>query len=165
MRFWGRRPYLLVMASVMRGKPLPPTEFPELNGVDLLLYDGECRFCCASAERLGRLAGPGVRLISLHEPELLSALGISKDAAMAAMHLYTQQGAIYRGLEAAVQALRHRPVLGRLAQAYYVPGLRQLADLGYRLIARYRYAIMGRRIAAGECDGGSCSVHLRPPAA
>ena len=153
------------MASVRRGNPLSPSEFPGLVGVDLLLYDGECRFCCAAAERLGRLAGPAVRLVSLHEPGLLAAIGIPHEAAMAAMQLYTSERAIYSGLEAAVQALRHRPILGRLAKAYYVPGLRQLADLGYRLIARYRYAIMGRRIARGECDGGSCSLHMRPPAA
>ncbi len=152
------------MAPVRRGNPLSPSEFPELVGADLLLYDGECRFCCAAAERLGRLSGPAVRLVSLHEPGLLAALGISHAAAMAAMHLYTPEQAIYSGLEAAVQALRHRPLLGLLAKVYYVPGLRQLADLGYRLIARYRYAIMGRRIARGECDGGSCSLHMRPPA-
>ena len=152
-------PYLLVMASA-RANPLPPPGFPELAGVDLLLYDGECRFCCASAARLGQLAGPRVQPISLHERGLLDALGIDRDAAMAAMHLVTPAGEIYRGLEAAVQALRHRPLLGSLTKAYYLPGLRQLADLGYRLIARYRYAILGRRIAAGECEGGSCSVHL-----
>lgn len=150
------------MAST-RTSPLPPPGFPELTGVDLLLYDGECRFCCASAARLGQLAGPKVLPISLHAPGLLAALGIAQDEAMAAMHLVTPAGDIYRGLEAAVQALRHRPLVGGLTKAYYVPGLRQLADLGYRLIARYRYAIMGRRIAAGECEGGSCSVHLHAP--
>lgn len=150
------------MANAPRTSPLPPAGFPELGGRDLLLYDAECRFCCASAKRLQGLAGSQVRLVSLHEPGLLAALGISQDAAMAAMHLVTPAGFIYRGLEAAVQAVRHRSVLGVIAKAYYVPGLRQLGDLGYRLIARYRYAIMGRAIAAGECEGGSCSVHLKP---
>jgi predicted DCC family thiol-disulfide oxidoreductase YuxK len=143
-------------------RTMPPPGFPELAGQDLLLYDGECRFCRASAERLAWLAGPQLRLVSLHEPGLLEAVAISKEAAMQAMHLVTQQGRVYRGLEAAVQALRHRFVLGLLAKAYYLPGLRQLGDLGYRLVARYRYAILGRAVAAGECDGGSCQLHLKP---
>ena len=150
------------MANALRTSPLPPAGFPELGGRDLLVYDGECRFCCASAARLQRLAGPAVHLVSLHEPGLLEALGIPKDAAMAAMQLVTPEGRIYRGLEAVVQVLRHRAVLGVLAKVYYIPGLRQLGDLVYRLIARYRYSIMGRAVAAGECDGGSCHLHLKP---
>lgn len=143
-------------------RPLPPEGFPDLGGGhDLLLYDGDCRFCRASAGRLLRLAGPKLRLVSLHEPGLLDALAISQEAAMQAMHLITPEGRVFRGLEAAVQALRHRSILGVLAKAYYLPGLRQLGDLGYRLVARYRYAIMGRAVAAGECDGGSCQLHLK----
>lgn len=143
-------------------RPLPPEGFPDLGGgQDLLLYDGDCRFCRASAGRLTRLAGPKLRLVSLHEPGLLEALAISQEAAMQAMHLVTPEGRVFRGLEAAVQALRHRPIVGVLAKAYYLPGLRQLGDLGYRLVARYRYAIMGRAVAAGECDGGSCKLHLK----
>ena len=67
----------------------------------------------------------------------------------------------FSGLQAVVVALRHRLILGWLAKLYYVPGLRQLGDLGYRLVARYRYAIWGRAVARGECEGGSCAIHLR----
>jgi len=150
------------MTNSQPSRPLPPEGCPELGGgLDLLLYDGDCRFCRASAGRLLRLAGPKLRLVSLHEPGLLEALAISREAAMQAMHLVTPEGRVFRGLEAAVQALRHRSILGVLAKAYYLPGLRQLGDLGYRLVARYRYALMGRAVAAGECDGGSCQLHLR----
>jgi predicted DCC family thiol-disulfide oxidoreductase YuxK len=145
-------------------RPLPPEGFPDLGGgLDLLLYDGDCRFCRASAGRLARLAGPKLRLVSLHEPGLLEALAISLEAAMQAMHLVTPEGRVFGGLEAAVQALRHRSIIGVLAKAYYLPGLRQLGDLGYRLVARYRYAILGRAVAAGQCDGGSCQLHLKKP--
>jgi predicted DCC family thiol-disulfide oxidoreductase YuxK len=114
------------------------------------------------------MAGETVQLRSLHEPGLLESLSsrsgvpITREATMTAMHLVTRDGRVYRGLEAVVQSLRHRAVLGRIVKAYYVPGLRQLADLGYRLVARYRYSIMGRAVAAGECDGGTCHLHARP---
>ena len=40
---------------------------------------------------------------------------------------------------------------------------RQLGILGYRLLARYRYGLMGRAVAAGQCDGGTCHLHAPPP--
>ncbi len=129
---------------------------------DLLIFDGDCKFCRAQAQRLGRWAGEGLDLKPLQTDGLLERFGIPYDDAMAAMQLVTNTGR-YSGLAAVVVALRHRPILGRLAKLYYLPGLRQLGDLCYRIIARYRYAIMGRAVARGECDEGSCAIHLRRP--
>lgn len=138
---------------------------PQLSTQDVLIFDGECRFCIAQVERMKRLAGRSdektLQALPLQTPGLIDALGITHDQAMAAMHLVTTSGRVYRGLEGAVQALRHRPILGKLVMLYYVPGIKQLADLGYRIVARYRYAIMGRAVARGECQG-SCSIHLQP---
>jgi len=53
---------------------------------------------------------------------------------MTAMHLITPTGRVYRGFEAAVRAVATRPILGWLAYAYYLPGLRQLCDGLYRWI-------------------------------
>lgn len=154
------REHRLQVARTARDLSLVP--WPELRGHDLALYDAECRFCTAQAQRLARIAGPALLPVPLQREGLLAALGITHEAAMTAMHLSTADGEVFVGLEAIVQSLRHRPVLGRLAKLYYVPGIRQLGDLLYRLVARYRYYIMGRAVARGECDGGSCSVHLRP---
>ena len=144
--------------------PYPPPSSPELVGRDLLLFDGECRFCRAQSDRLLGWAGPQVVARPLQEDGLLGELQIPFDEAMAAMQLVTSRGSRHEGLDAVVVALRHRSVLGWLLRLYYWPGIRQLADLGYRLVARYRYAIWGRAVARGECDGGSCQLHLpRPP--
>lgn len=143
--------------------PYPPPGCPELTGLDLLLFDGECRFCRAQSDRLQRWAGNRLTTRPLQQEGLLQELGIPYDEAMAAMQLVTAEGSRHQGLAAVVVALRHRPVLGRLCKLYYLPGLRQLGDLGYRLLARYRYAIWGRAVARGECDGGTCHLHLRPP--
>ena len=51
--------------------------------------------------------------------------------------------------------------LAALARAYYVPGIRQLADGIYAFIAARRYRIMGRAVAAGECTD-ACALHLKP---
>jgi predicted DCC family thiol-disulfide oxidoreductase YuxK len=134
---------------------------PSLRVKDLLLFDGDCRFCIQQVERLKRWARNQLDALPLQTPELLETLGIPYGAAMSAMHLVTVEGGIYRGIEAAITALRHRPVLGILVRCYYVPGIKQLADLGYRLVARYRYALMGRAVARGECNG-SCALHMPP---
>lgn len=141
---------------------LSASAVPELGSYDLLIYDGECRFCQAQVVRMQRWAGAQILPIPLQRSGLLEALGIPHEEAMAAMQLVTRDGRIHAGVEAVVQGLRHRPILGRLLLLYYVPGCRHLADLGYRWVARYRYRLMGRAIARGECDGGSCALHPEP---
>jgi hypothetical protein len=47
------------------------------------------------------------------------------------MHLVDTHGRVFVGAEAAVRSLASRPVLGRLALVYYVPGVRLLADTVY----------------------------------
>ncbi len=148
------------MSEPRRLPKLPLSEVPELAQHDVLIFDGDCRFCQAQVKRLSRWTGPQLVPLPLQKPGLLAALDIDHAQAMRAMQLVTQDGLIFQGVEAVVQALRKRPILGRLLKLYYLPGCRQLADLGYRLIARYRYRIMGRAIARGECDGGSCALHF-----
>lgn len=133
---------------------------PALAHSDVLLYDGECRFCRAQVARLSHWVGVGLVPTPLQQQGVLAALGIPHEEAMRAMQLITTDGRICEGVEAVVVALRRRPIWGRLVRIYYVPGLRQLADLGYRLIARYRYYLMGRAIDAGQCPDGACAVHL-----
>jgi predicted DCC family thiol-disulfide oxidoreductase YuxK len=89
--------------------------------------------------------------------------GLSHNDCMQAMQLVTPTGQVYSGFEAAVQAVATRPVLGWLAYSYYLPGLRQLLDALYAVVAANRYRIMGRAVAAGECEGGTCRLHFPPP--
>jgi predicted DCC family thiol-disulfide oxidoreductase YuxK len=126
-----------------------------------VLYDGDCRFCEAQMRHLIALARPGmVEALSLHKPGALARFpGLSHEACMTAMHLITPDGRVYRGFEAAVRAVATRPIFGRLAYAYYLPGLRQLCDWLYQWIAARRYRIMGKTIAAGGCTSGTCALH------
>ena len=78
---------------------------------------------------------------------------------MRQMYLVTPTGKVYGGFEAAVRALATRPVFGWLAFAYYLPGLRLLLDCLYAAIARHRYRIMGKAVAAGNCTDGTCALH------
>jgi len=128
----------------------------------VVLYDGHCRFCAAQAQRLLRWAGRNaLDLVSFQDPGALDRFPeITHAACMAAMHLITPDGRVFRGFEAAVRALATRPVLGQIAWLYYVPGIRQLCDWIYRRIAANRYRLMGKAIAAGECAEGTCRLHV-----
>jgi predicted DCC family thiol-disulfide oxidoreductase YuxK len=139
-------------------------------GKYVVLYDGHCKFCTAGARKLGRLARPGtVELLSFQDPGALEHFpGLSHDDCMKQMYLVAPDGRLYGGFEAAVRAVATRPLLGRLAYAYYLPGLRQLLDGLYRLVAANRYRLLGK--AGHECEGGTCALHFpaaranRPPA-
>jgi predicted DCC family thiol-disulfide oxidoreductase YuxK len=127
----------------------------------VVLYDGHCKFCTAQSRNLLKLARPGaVELLDFQAPGVLDRFpGITHEACMRAMQLVTPGGRVYSGFEAAVRAVATRPVLGRLAYLYYLPGLRQACDLLYRVVARYRYRLLGRAVAEGACEGGSCALH------
>lgn len=127
----------------------------------VVLYDGHCKICSAGMENLKRLARKdALDAVSFQEPDALKPFpGITYEACMDAMHLVTPDGRIYRGVEAIVHALATRS-FGKLAYVYYVPILRQLADAGYGLVARYRYKIAGKAVERGECDG-ACAIHFK----
>jgi predicted DCC family thiol-disulfide oxidoreductase YuxK len=126
-----------------------------------VLYDGHCKFCTAQSKRLSALARPGsLEMLNFQEPGVLDRFpGLTHEACMQAMHLVTPTGRVYRGFEAAVQAVATRPVLGLLAYTYYLPGLRQLCDWFYDRLAASRYRLLGK---TADCDNGTCSLHVRP---
>ena len=119
------------------------------GGRDVLLYDGACPFCTRWAARLlRRLPAGAVEGLSFRDPGALAPFpGVSPERCERALHLVRADGRVFEGAEAAVQALRHRR-WGVLAGAYYAPGIRQLADAAYLLMARNRF-----RIGGGGCAG------------
>jgi predicted DCC family thiol-disulfide oxidoreductase YuxK len=151
------------MRSFLRGRSArPATEYTTPPGRHVVLYDGHCKFCTAGMQRLLALARPGaIEAVSFQEPGALDRFpGVTRDACMRQMVLIAPDGRVYGGFEAAVRAVATRPVVGRLAYLYYLPGLRLACDLVYALIAANRYRILGKARAAGDCDGGTCELHL-----
>jgi predicted DCC family thiol-disulfide oxidoreductase YuxK len=129
-----------------------------------VLYDGHCKFCTAQSRNLVALAKRGaVEAVNFQAPGALEHFpGLTHDACMTAMHLIAPDGRVYRGFEAAVQAVATRPIFGRLAYLYYLPGLRQLLDRLYAYIAANRYRFWGKPPSADDCPDGTCSLHARP---
>jgi predicted DCC family thiol-disulfide oxidoreductase YuxK len=132
-------------------------------GKYVLIYDGLCKFCTVGAHHFVRGMGRvEVALLDFQRPGALDPFpGLTHDACMQAMQLVTPDGRVYYGAEAVARALTTRRVLGWLAYLYYLPGLRQLLDGLYARIAANRYRIMGKAVAAGECEGGTCALHFQ----
>jgi predicted DCC family thiol-disulfide oxidoreductase YuxK len=124
----------------------------------VVLYDGLCRFCTGSAKKLQRLGGKSrLETVSFQEEGVLERFpGIGYDALMKRMHVVMPDGRVFAGAEAVTRVLAALPVVGPLAFGYYVPGIRQLAELTYDTIAKNRYRIAGK---SGACEGGTCHLH------
>jgi predicted DCC family thiol-disulfide oxidoreductase YuxK len=131
-------------------------------GKYVVLYDGHCRLCTRGARKLVALARPGaVEAVSFQESGALDRFpGLTYEACMQAMYLVAPDGRLVRGFEAAVGAVATRPLVGWLAYAYYLPGIRQLCDRLYAWIAANRYRFFGKTTDA--CANGTCSLHFPP---
>lgn len=115
----------------MRARTLAP-------GHDVLLYDGGCRLCTDAAGRLSRALPPGADARSFREPGVLRRLpGVDAARCELALQLVREDGQVFEGVEAVVQALRAR-WYGPLLRGYYLPGVRWVADAAYRAVARRR---------------------------
>lgn len=137
------------------------TTNPPEEGRPIVLYDGRCRFCTTGAERLRRSARGAIDTLDFQQPGVLEKFpGITHEECMRAFQLVDRQGRVYAGAEAIVRSLRFgRPVLGHLAHAYYLPGLRWILDRLYDGVARNRSRLFGR--CAEACDeGGTCDQHF-----
>jgi predicted DCC family thiol-disulfide oxidoreductase YuxK len=131
-------------------------------GKYIVLYDGHCKICTRGARQLVALARPGaVEAVSFQEPGVLERFpGLSHEACMQAMYLVAPDGRLFRGFEAAVQAVATRPFLRFLAYAYYLPGIRQICDRLYAYVAANRYRLFGKLAANHECAEDACSLHF-----
>jgi len=123
-----------------------------MSATDLLLYDGHCRLCGASARSLRGWAGGTLTLQSFREIDVGAAYGLTVEACEKAVHLVRSDGVIEHGAAALFGALRHRWFAPLFAWAR-VPGVRFVVDQVYALVSKWRF-----RIAGKTCEGG-CSIY------
>jgi predicted DCC family thiol-disulfide oxidoreductase YuxK len=128
---------------------------------DVVLFDGNCRFCSAQARRITRRFPRALLAENFQEPAVLAkyeARGVTYDECMRQMQLVSRNGRVYGGAEAVARILiRGVPIVGLVAYFYYVPGVRQIANALYRMIAKYRYRIANEK---EPCTDGTCKLHM-----
>lgn len=115
----------------------------------LCIYDGDCGFCSRCVSWASRRSD--VRFAPFQTTDL-AAYGISEDAAATAVHCVEPDGSVVRGA-AAVAAVLRRCGHGWsiLAAIMRLPLMRNLAEIGYGLVARNRHRLPGP--AACSIDG------------
>jgi predicted DCC family thiol-disulfide oxidoreductase YuxK len=103
-----------------------------------LLYDGSCRFCTAGSARLVRLARAGViRKVSNKDEAQMAALPEKARAGISsALQLVSPDGEVASGAEAVNRALATRPLWRLITWIYWVPGIKQINDWVYGIVAR-----------------------------
>ncbi len=125
---------------------------------DVVIYDGECKFCTASIVALRRLDGQGrLRFLSLHDPSVrVDFPDLTYDMLMAQMWIVTVDGMRFPGADGVKYLTRRLPILYPLAPLMHIPFSMPVWRWLYRFVARNRY-----RIAGKGCSDGSCRLHNR----
>jgi predicted DCC family thiol-disulfide oxidoreductase YuxK len=133
-----------------------PVDRPE---ADVVVYDGQCRFCRRQVGLLNRLdRGQRLAYLSLHDPRVAERYPeLSHDQMMREMYVMTPQHRAYGGAVALRYLSRRLPTLWWLAPLLHLPGSLPLWSFLYRQVAGVRYRLMGRP----SCDNDACRVHLR----
>lgn len=112
----------------------------------VLIFDGDCGFCTTSAKA-------GQRWLGLEHVEPwqfldLDVFGVTEVACTTAVQWVATDGSVVVAERAVIAALRHAGgVWGVLGRLLGVSGVRQLAGVVYRVVAKYRYRLPGGTVA------------------
>jgi predicted DCC family thiol-disulfide oxidoreductase YuxK len=139
--------------------PLPsPAERPE---ADIVIFDGQCKFCTGQVQNLARWDRKGrLAYLSLHDPQVAKRFpDLTYEQLMEEMVVVDQQGRRHAGAAAFKYLTTRLPGLYLLAPLLHIPFTMPLWRWGYRQIAKRRYALAGKTAAA--CDDGGCKVHFK----
>jgi predicted DCC family thiol-disulfide oxidoreductase YuxK len=140
--------------STMSANLPDPADRPD---ADLIIFDGECRFCRAQVARLARWDRAGrLAFISLHDARVSQRFpDLTHEQLMQDMYLVDRHGVRHRGA-AVLRYLswRLRP-LWLAAPWLHIPGSLPVWQWLYRQVARRRY----RWGQAKSCEDGTCHVH------
>lgn len=135
----------------------PRLQLTDPPGKFIIIYDGACGFCTARSKQLSRLAPGGkAERRSYHDEGALADLpGLSPDLCRGAVRVVTPQGVVFGGAEAVAQLVAGRKGLGQFAYTYYLPGIRQVCDTAYSIVARNRHRISRWTGSKVSCQTGS----------
>jgi predicted DCC family thiol-disulfide oxidoreductase YuxK len=153
----------MTTAQVADTTPLG-TELPspaERPNADVVIYDGQCRFCTAGAARLAKWdKGERLAFVSLHDPQVATQWpDLTHDMLMEQMYVVDRQGQRHGGAAAFRYLTRRLPRLWLLAPLLHLPFSLPLWRWGYKQVAKRRYKIAGK--STGGCQDGACAVHFK----
>src|SRR6266404_5767587 len=106
----------------------------------LVIYDGECSFCCFWIRRWQQVSGPQVDYLPFQDQSTAIRFPeLTRELLQTAVHLIETDGAVFSGAEAAFRARAHNPSEHWLLDWYeHSPTFARVTEAGYRFIARNR---------------------------
>ena len=120
-----------------------------------VLYDGRCRLCSGTANRLRRLDRHGrLDLIDLHRADVPSRFpGLNLQRAMQEIQAVDGDGRFYTGVDAFARIGARLPGWRWVAWLLRVPVFHGISAAVYRWVARNRY-----RWNPDACPDGTCRI-------
>lgn len=123
---------------------------------DVVIYDGNCRFCRSQVSRLAAWDGGGrLAFLSAHDPivpQCYADLPFPK--LMAQMYIIDRRGGRHGGAAALRYLSRRLPRLWMLAPLLHIPFSLPLWQWMYRQVAARRYRLAGGPV----CEDGTCRI-------
>ena len=125
----------------------------------ILLFDGDCAFCTASVNYLKRYIRPRAQITAWQRADL-AELAVSEQECQKSIQWFAEPGSapVTEG-RAVAAALRTGatpwPLIGRTMQ---LPGVVNLANVAYRLVAANRFRLPGSTPACRLPDANSVST-------
>lgn len=147
-----------VLQNLEIGSILPRAVREDGQGHEIVIFDGNCRFCWGQVTRLKKLdIGDKLRFLSLHDPDVAERFpDLSREQLMAEMFVVSRDGKRRGGVNAIKYLSRRLFLLWPLMPFLHIPGTAWILRAAYRWVARRRYRLGG----ATECSQ-ACSVHWK----
>jgi predicted DCC family thiol-disulfide oxidoreductase YuxK len=123
----------------------------------VVIFDGECNFCRSQIHLLKYLDWGNRRLtyLSLHDPLIEHEFPmLDRNQLLQEMHIVDQSNRIFAGSNAVKYLFRKLPILWLFAPIVHFPGTSPIWRFLYRVIAKNRYRLWGKR-----CDNESCKIN------
>jgi len=125
----------------------------------LVLYDGKCSVCTATADKLDAMDNGRGRIDTRDlntNTELIEEHNLDPDAVRASLHVITPDGRVHTAMDAV------RATMSALGRAWTVawtriPGIRQLTDRLYHAFARNRSWLAPQ--TKHTCTDDACSIN------
>ena len=122
--------------------------------IPVLLYDGHCPFCRKQVQNLQGIVGDRFIPESFQEKGVLERFPqLTHEECMKEIKLVVGNGKVLGGAHAIFYTLSLAPVFRFIRWIYPIPGIKQLFDRGYALVASNRYKIEGQ-----DCPTGTCAM-------
>ena len=110
----------------------------------VVLYDGDCPMCTASAGAWVRRYGEQIEAVNLRTADI-AGIDVRLQLADCEREIHVlADGTIYTGAGAVARVLRLHPLLRWLTPLYRLPFIRPVADWAYGVVARHRLQLSHR---------------------